>query len=91
MGGPRGYTSEQTKLAIFAWSPSGRVDPESPPAGVRPLAPKPLQEELFGIDIAGEIFFTTFSGCSASAIRDDLADVLSYELCLLLGFRGRYD
>jgi type VI secretion system protein ImpK len=52
---------------------------------------KPLQEELFGIDIAGEIFFNNIQRLLGQRDSHDLADVLEiYELCLLLGFRGRY-
>lgn len=54
-------------------------------------ARKPLQDELFGDHRAGENFF---QHVSALMERDDspgLADLLEvYQLCLLLGFRGKY-
>jgi type VI secretion system protein ImpK len=52
---------------------------------------KPLQEELFGIHIAGEVFFQNLQELLGRNDSADLADVLEvYYLCLLLGFGGRY-
>jgi type VI secretion system protein ImpK len=52
---------------------------------------KPLQEELFGVHIAGEIFFQNLDRLLAQSDSEMLADVLEvYQLCLLLGFGGRY-
>ncbi len=52
---------------------------------------KPLQEELFGIHMAGELFFQNLDKLLARQDSQDLADVLEvHYLCLLLGFRGRY-
>jgi type VI secretion system protein ImpK len=52
---------------------------------------KPLQEELFGIHMAGEIFFQNLDKLLARQDSADLADILEvHYLCLLLGFRGRY-
>jgi type VI secretion system protein ImpK len=52
---------------------------------------KPLQEELFGIHMAGEVFFQNLDKLLARQDSPDLADVLEvHYLCLLLGFRGRY-
>jgi type VI secretion system protein ImpK len=52
---------------------------------------KPLQEELFGNQIAGEVFFQNLQQLLGRNDSPDLADVLEiYYLCMLLGFRGRY-
>src|SRR5499427_4793512 len=52
---------------------------------------KPLQEELFGVHMAGEIFFRNLEQLLGRPDSVDLADVLEvHYLCLLLGYRGRY-
>ena len=52
---------------------------------------KPLQEELFGTHIAGEVFFQRLNELLGRNDSADLADLLEvYYLCLLLGFCGKY-
>jgi len=52
---------------------------------------KPLQEELFGVHVAGEIFFRNLDRLLSRQDSEPLADLLEiHQLCLLLGFRGRY-
>ena len=52
---------------------------------------KPLQEELFGTHMAGEVFFQNLQELLGRNNSEDLADVLEvHYLCLLLGYRGRY-
>jgi len=52
---------------------------------------RPLQEELFGGHMGGENFFQHLRQLLARGESDDLADLLEvFQLCLLLGFRGRY-
>ena len=52
---------------------------------------KPLQEELFGIHMAGELFFRNLETLMGRADSADLADLLEvHYLCLLLGYGGRY-
>jgi len=52
---------------------------------------KPLQEELFGTHIAGEVVFQNLQQMLGRTDSADLADVLEvHHLCLLLGFCGRY-
>lgn len=91
-GRTRGYTAEQIKLAIFAvvaFLDESILNLQQPVFAQ--WHRKPLQEELFGIDIAGEIFFNNIQRLLGQRDSHDLADVLEiYELCLLLGFRGRY-
>jgi type VI secretion system protein ImpK len=52
---------------------------------------KPLQEELFGVHMAGEIFFRNLEQLMGRTDSADLADLLEvHYLCLLLGYGGRY-
>jgi type VI secretion system protein ImpK len=52
---------------------------------------RPLQEEVFGGAMAGELFFQYLQQLLGRQDSEDLADVLEvYQLCLLLGFKGRY-
>jgi type VI secretion system protein ImpK len=52
---------------------------------------KPLQEELFGTHVAGDVFFENLQQLVGRTDSMDLADLLEiYYLCLLLGFGGRY-
>jgi len=52
---------------------------------------QPLQEELFGTHIAGEVFFQRLNELLGRSDSPDLADLLEvFYLCLLLGFCGKY-
>ena len=52
---------------------------------------RPLQEEIFGGHMGGEVFFQHLRQLLARQDSEDLADVLEvFQLCLLLGFQGRY-
>ncbi len=88
----RGYTSEQSRLAIFAavaFLDESILNLQQPVFADWPR--KPLQEELFGVHVAGEIFFQNVQRLLGMRDGHDIADVLEiYQLCLLLGFRGRY-
>jgi type VI secretion system protein ImpK len=54
-------------------------------------ARQPLQEEVFGEHMAGENFFRTVQELLSRQDSEALADLLEvYQLCLLLGFHGRY-
>ncbi len=51
----------------------------------------PLQEELFGVHTAGEMFFNCIDRLMAKGDSPQAADVLEiYALCMWLGYRGRY-
>jgi type VI secretion system protein ImpK len=87
-----GYGTEDVKMAVFAavaFLDESILNSRNPIFADWPR--KPLQEEMFGHHIAGEVFFRNLDGLLA---RDDspvLADVLEvYYLCMLLGFAGRY-
>jgi type VI secretion system protein ImpK len=52
---------------------------------------QPLQEEMFGHHVAGEIFFQNLQKILSRDDSQETADLLEvYHLCLLLGFAGRY-
>jgi len=54
-------------------------------------AQKPLQEELFGVSVAGEVFFARVDKLLQRADTVELADILEVcYLCILLGFEGKY-
>jgi type VI secretion system protein ImpK len=51
----------------------------------------PLQAELFGNQLAGEIFFQELQKILNRSDSQETADLLEvYYLCMLLGFKGRY-
>lgn len=51
----------------------------------------PLQAELFGHQLAGEVFFQELQKTLTRNDSRETADLLEvYYLCLLLGFKGRY-
>jgi type VI secretion system protein ImpK len=87
-----GYPADDAKLATFAVV--AFLD-ESVLNSRNPIfadwARQPLQEELFGTHIAGEVFFQNLQQLLGRSDAHDLADLLEiYYLCLLLGFGGRY-
>src|SRR3984885_1602907 len=52
---------------------------------------QPLQEERYGRQIAGEVFFQNLQKVVSRLDSPQLADLLEvYFLCLMLGFAGRY-
>lgn len=88
----RGYSSEDVNLAIFAVV--ALLD-ETILTTRNPVfahwVRKPMQEELFGHHVAGEIFFQNLQALLGLKDSHELADLLEvYYLCLLLGFAGRY-
>jgi type VI secretion system protein ImpK len=87
-----GYASEDVKLAAFAVV--GFLD-ESILTARNPTfadwASRTLQEELFGTNLAGEIFFDNVDTLLARPDSSELADLLEvHQTMLLLGFSGRY-
>lgn len=88
----QGYNGEDIKLAVFAvvaFVDESVLNARNPIFADWPR--RPLQEELFGHHVAGEIFFQNLKDLLGRSDSQDLADVLeTYHLCLLLGFAGRY-
>lgn len=87
-----GYPPEYVRQAIYAFT--AFLD-ESVLNSALPIfgdwSRQPLQEELFGDHIAGENFFRHLQQLLSAPDSEDLADLLEvHQLCLLLGFRGRY-
>jgi type VI secretion system protein ImpK len=87
-----GYSTEDIKmvtLAAVGFLDESVLNTRNPIFADWPR--KPLQEELFGSHMAGEIFFQNLDELLARNDSADLADLLEvYYLCLLLGYRGRY-
>jgi type VI secretion system protein ImpK len=87
-----GYLPEDVKLATFAvvaFLDESILNSRNPVFVDWPR--KPLQEELFGVHVAGEIFFRNVERLLTRNDSHQLADVLEVHLlCILLGFRGRY-
>jgi type VI secretion system protein ImpK len=88
----QGYGADDIKFAIFAvvaFVDESVLNLRQPVFADWPR--RPLQEELFGHHIAGEIFFKNLQELLGKNESNDLADLLEvYLLCLLLGFAGRY-
>lgn len=91
-GRQRGYSGDDMRLAIFAvvaFLDESVLNSRNPVFASWPR--KPLQEELFGGHIAGETFFANLDNLLRAGSSDVIADVLEiYQLCLLLGYQGRY-
>jgi type VI secretion system protein ImpK len=90
--GQRGYNKEDVRVAIFAavaFLDESILNSRHPLFADWPR--KPLQEELFGVHVAGEIFYRNVDRLLARPDSAQLEELLEvHELCLLLGFRGRY-
>jgi type VI secretion system protein ImpK len=88
----KSFSDEETKLAMFAIVAylDETILTQSQPA-FADWRRKPLQEELFGVHIAGEIFFQNLENIIRQPDSLPGADLLElYALCISLGFRGRY-
>lgn len=87
-----GYPADDVKYATFAtvaFLDESILNSHNPIFGdwVR----QPLQAEMFGTQIAGEVFFQNLQQLLGRQDSPDLADLLEvHYLCLLLGFGGRY-
>ena len=92
VGQGQGYDPADLQLSSFAVV--GLLDESalsSPEGAWSDWARRPLQEQLFGGHMAGEWFFQHIERLLARPDTPALADALElHELCLLLGFRGRY-
>jgi type VI secretion system protein ImpK len=88
----RGYSADDIELAVFAvvaFLDESILNLRSPVFADWPR--QPLQEERYGHHIAGEVFFQNVQKLMGRNDSQELADILEvYQLCLLLGFAGRY-
>ncbi len=87
-----GYEPADVELAAFAvvaYLDETVLNARQP--ALADWARRPLQDELFGNHMGGEWFFQHVERLLARPSAPELADLLEvYQLCLLLGFRGRY-
>jgi type VI secretion system protein ImpK len=87
-----GYDGDTVKLAVYAYI--ALLDESvlnSPNPIFADWSRQPLQEEVFGEHMAGENFFRTVQELLGRQDSEALADLLEvYQLCLQLGFHGRY-
>ena len=87
-----GYSSDDIALALYATVTF--LDESvlnSSQAMFADWPSRPLQEEIFGGHMGGEIFFQHLKQLLTRQDSEDVADVLEvFQLCLMLGFRGRY-
>jgi type VI secretion system protein ImpK len=87
-----GYSSDDVALALYAvvaFLDESVLNSAQPMFSSWPS--RPLQEEIFGGHMGGEVFFQHLRQLLASQDSENLADVLEvFHLCLLLGFQGRY-
>ncbi|HEY9227965.1 MAG TPA: DotU family type IV/VI secretion system protein [Gemmatimonadaceae bacterium] len=87
-----GYASDDTRFALFAVI--AFLDETVLNSGQPMFAhwsSRTLQEEVFGVHMAGELYFQYLQQLMGRQDSPDLADILEvYSLCMLLGFKGRY-
>lgn len=87
-----GYPAEFVKTSVY--STVALLDESmlgTPGALASAWAGRPLQDEIFGDNVAGEAFFRELQDLLARQDSPYVADVLEVQLlCLCLGFRGRY-
>jgi len=87
-----GYSSESVQMAVFAtvaFMDESVLNLQSPVFAE--WARRPLQEELFGGHLAGEMFFQNLRQLLSKNDSSEVADALELHcLCLEMGYRGRY-
>jgi type VI secretion system protein ImpK len=88
----RGYAAEhtiETDFAMVAFLDEVILNSHDP--NRNDWVQHPLQEELFGASVSGELFFRRMEKLIARVDTAELADMLEvYYLCILLGFEGQY-
>jgi type VI secretion system protein ImpK len=88
----RGYNVDDIKLATqaaVAFLDESILNLRSPIFADWPR--RPMQEEMYGHHVMGEIFFQDLQKILGRNDSQDTADLLEvYYLCMLLGFAGRY-
>ncbi|MBM3744837.1 MAG: DotU family type IV/VI secretion system protein [Acidobacteria bacterium] len=88
----RGYPAEAVRMALFAvvaFLDESVLNLQHPAFANWPRMP--MQEEYFGRHVAGEVFFQNLQRLLGAPDAHNVTDLLEvYQLCLLLGYRGRY-
>jgi len=88
-GGYKAEDVRQVLFAVVAFLDESVLGSRNPVFADWPRLP--LQTELFGQQIAGEVVFRDLQATLGRSDSAEVCDVLEvYALCLLLGFRGRY-
>jgi type VI secretion system protein ImpK len=86
------YPLEDVRLAAFgivAFLDESILNSSNP--AFSDWARMPLQEEMFGHHVGGEVFFQNIDRLLSRNDSHGVADLLEiYSLCLLLGYRGKY-
>ncbi len=92
VGAAEGYAATDVRVALFA--AVAFLDESvlnSPQPALAEWSRRPLQDELFGGHMGGELFYQYLDQQLARPDEPALADVLEvFHHALLLGFRGRY-
>jgi type VI secretion system protein ImpK len=87
-----GYSSESIQLSFFAavsLLDESVLKLQSP--AFAEWAQRPMQEEMFGHNRAGEVFFDHLRALLGRQDSQETADCLEvFTLCMLLGFKGRF-
>jgi type VI secretion system protein ImpK len=87
-----GYSSETVQTAVFAavgFLDESVLNLQSPVFA--DWSRRPLQEELFGGHLAGEMVFTNLRALLGQQDSAEVADALEVHcLCIEMGYRGRY-
>lgn len=87
-----GYNADDVRFALFAVI--ALLDETVLNSGQPMFAgwsSRTLQEEVFRVHLAGELFFQYLQQLMVRQDSADLADLLEvYSLCMLLGFKGRF-
>jgi type VI secretion system protein ImpK len=88
----KGYAPEDVRLAttaVVAFLDESILNSSNPVFS--DWSRMPLQQELFGHNVAGESFFENLEQLQNRSDSLDVSDILElYCICLLLGFKGRY-
>lgn len=91
-GTRRGYTIEDMRVgtfAVVAFLDESILNSQN--AIFVDWQRKPMQEEMYSVHEAGEIFYKNVDRLLGRSDSEPLADLLEvHQLCLLMGFRGRY-
>jgi type VI secretion system protein ImpK len=82
-------TSEMALYAIIGFLDESVLNSQDP--AFADWSRKPLQEEMFGSQLAGEYFFRNVDDLLIRPESPEVADALElHAQCLLLGYRGKY-
>ncbi len=88
----QGYSDEITRMSIYAiiaFVDESILNSKDPVFA--DWARRPLQEEMFGAHVAGEMFFKNLTDLLNRPDSSEVADALElHALCLMLGYRGKF-